>query len=241
MKKQALKCAVLLGLLFAPATFTAHAAASVSSVALLQEDAGGRSSTPRANSPAKKEQEQDENYEYLHSPTVVKLGSMLGMSATTSATAFTVFNFLVLAVAVGYGLFKALPKMFRNRNSLIQRDLVNARTVTEEASARLNSVEERLSKLDAQIAEMRNGAEADMQRDEQRLKAAVEEEKAKIVAAAEQEIATATTAAQRQIQNYAAELAISQAARKLVVTAETDRLLVQSFAHRLGADKEAGN
>ena len=216
-------------------------AATVTSVVLLQQDAGGRASTPRANSPEKKEEEQDENYAYLHSPTVVKLGSMLGMSPTTSATAFTVFNFLVLAVAVGYGLFKALPKMFRARNSLIQRDLVNARTVTEEASARLNSVEERLSKLDAQIAEMRTGAEADMQRDEQRLKNSVEEEKAKIVAAAEQEIATATAMAQRQIQNYAAELAISQAARKLVVTAETDRLLVQSFAHRLGADKEAGN
>ena len=41
--------------------------------------------------------------------------------------------------------------------------------------------------------------------------------------------------ARRQIGQYAAELAVEQAARKLVVSAETDRLLVRNFAERLGA------
>ncbi|HEY5213203.1 MAG TPA: ATPase, partial [Acidobacteriaceae bacterium] len=105
---------------------------------------------------------------------------------------------------------------------------------TEEATSRLSSVEERLSKLDDQIAAMRGQAEADSARDEQRIKASVEDEKVKIVAAAEVEIQNATTLARREIQKYAAELAIEQAARKLVVTAETDRLLVENFAHKLG-------
>jgi F-type H+-transporting ATPase subunit b len=105
----------------------------------------------------------------------------------------------------------------------------------------LSSVEERLAKLDAQIAGMRSQAEADSIRDEQRIKATVEDEKAKILAAAEAEIQSATTLAQRQIQQYAAELAVEQAARKLVVTVETDRLLVENFAHRLGADKGGQN
>ena len=38
----------------------------------------------------------------------------------------------------------------------------------------------------------------------------------------------------------AAELAIDQAARKLIVTAETDRLLVQNFARRLTGDDTKG-
>ena len=42
------------------------------------------------------------------------------------------------------------------------------------------------------------------------------------------------------MRQYAAELAIDQAARKLVVTAETDRLLVQSFAQRLTGDDSKG-
>jgi F-type H+-transporting ATPase subunit b len=104
-------------------------------------------------------------------------------------------------------------------------------------------VEARLSKLDGEIAAMRVQSEKDSALDEQRIKAGVEDEKQKILAAAEQEIAAATVLARRQIQQYAAELAIDQAARKLVVTAETDRLLVQSFARRLAGDdpKEGHN
>jgi F-type H+-transporting ATPase subunit b len=136
-----------------------------------------------------------------------------------------------------------LPKTFRDRNTFIQKNLVDARTATEEARARLSSVEERLSKLDSQIASFRAQAEKDSALDEQRIQAGVEEEKKKILAAAEQEINAATALARREIQRYAAELAIDQAAHKLVVTAETDRLLVQSFARRLAGDdsKEGQN
>jgi len=163
------------------------------------------------------------------------------MKPVQAATAFTVFNFVVLGIMVGYGLLKMLPKTFRERTGVIQKQLVDARSATEEASARLNSVEARLAKLDSQIAEMRSHAEADAARDERRIRATLEDEKAKIVAAAEAEITAATTLARRGIQQYAAELAIDQAARKLIVTAETDRLLVESFAHRLGSDNGGQN
>jgi F-type H+-transporting ATPase subunit b len=101
-------------------------------------------------------------------------------------------------------------------------------------------VEARLGKLDEQIAGMRAQAEKDALADEQRIKASVEEEKQKVLASAEQEIAAASAQARRQIQQYATDLAIDQAAKKLVVTAETDRALVQEFARRLGSDFEGG-
>jgi F-type H+-transporting ATPase subunit b len=187
-----------------------------------------------ASPAAKKQTVLNETDAYRLSAPVVKLGAALGMKPETAANVFTLFNILLLLSGVGYGLLKILPKTFRDRSSAIQKHLVDARTATEEATARLGSVEARLSKLDEQIASMRLQAEADSARDEQRIKASVEEEKKKIVAAAEAEIQSATTLARREIQKYAAELAIEQAARKLVVTAETDRLLVESFAHRLG-------
>jgi F-type H+-transporting ATPase subunit b len=203
---------------------------------------GGRLSTPEAQSPEKNKQEVDENDQYLHSPSVRKFGAMLGMNPEQAATAFTVANFLVLAVLVGWFLLKTLPKTFRDRTTAIQKGLVDARAATEEASARLSSVEERLSKLDSQIAALRAQAEKDSAHDQERILASVEEDKQKIIAAAEQEITAATALAQRQIQQYAAELAIDQAARKLVVNAETDRLLIQSFARRLtGDDSKEGN
>lgn len=226
---------VMAAILFAPVR---HATAQEATATSADT---GQLSTPEAQSPDKNKQEANENDEYLHSPAVRKLGAMIGLNTEQAATAFTVANFVVLAVLVGWFLLKTLPKTFRDRNTAIQKGLVEARTVTEEANARLSSVEERLSKLDEQIAAMRSQSEKDSAADEQRIKASVDEEKQKILAAAEQEITAATALAHRQLQQYAAELAIDQAARKLVVTAETDRLLVQSFARRLmGDDSKEG-
>lgn len=185
-------------------------------------------------------QEKDENDAYLHSKSVKAIGAKLGMSPERAATAFQVANFSVLAVVILWFMAKALPKTFRERGEAIQKHLVDARTATQEASARLSGVEERLGKLDGQIAAMRAQAEKDSALDETRIKASVEDEKHKILVAAEQEIQAATMQAQRQIQKYAAELAIEQAARKLVVSAETDRLLVQDFARRLTGDESKG-
>jgi F-type H+-transporting ATPase subunit b len=190
---------------------------------------------------AKEKQEEDENDAYRHSATVKAIGAKLGLDAEQAATVFTVANFVVLALLVGWFLLKTLPKTFRTRNDAIQKHLVEARAASKEASTRLSSVEARLGKLDEQIAALRTQAEKDAALDEQRIKASVEEEKQKILAAAEQEIAAATVNARRQIQQYAADLAIDQAAKKLVVSAETDRLLVQDFARRLtGNDAKEG-
>ncbi len=201
----------------------------------------GERSTPMSASPEKREQEVDEDDAYRHSKAVAKLGSLLGMSADQAATAFTVLNFLVLVGLVGYFALKLLPKKFRERSSAIQRDLVEARGATEEASARLNAIEDRLGRLDGEIAAMRQGIEAETEREERKMKASAEEEAAKIVAAAETEIAAVTANARRELQKHAAELAIQHAASRLVVTAETDRLLIQSFAQRLAGEKGASN
>lgn len=232
--KKLLPALILATLFFAP---TFHAVAQQPTAAPVND---GRLSTPEAQSPEKNQQEEDENDAYRHSAAVRALGAKLGMNADQAATAFTVTNFIILAILVGWFLLKTLPKTFRDRNTKIQKHLVDARTATEEASVRLSSVEDRLGKLDEQIAAMRAQSEKDSVLDEQRIKASVEDEKQKILTAAEQEISAATVQARRQLQQYAAELAIEQAARKLVVTAETDRLLVQSFARRLTGDDSKG-
>ncbi len=232
--------AVALLMLAVPLSATRVQAQATTSAARSPEATAGEKTTPEGQVSEKNEEEK-ENDAYRHSPMVEHLGAAVGMKPEMATTAFTLINLLILVVVVAYFLIKSLPKAFRNRNTAIQKNLVDARTATEEASSRLNSVEDRLSKLDAQIVAMREQSEKDSVRDEQRIKANLEDEKAKIMAAAEQEIHSATVTAQRNIQQYAAELAIEQAARKLVVTAETDRLLIESFAHRLGGDKGGQN
>lgn len=208
------------------------------------QSSASASETPAAKPESSGEEvEVDENKKFKESDSVKKIGSIFGLKTEQAATVFEVTNFAVLAILIGLFLAKALPKAFRARSGAIQKDLVDARTATEQASVRLSGVEARLAKLDGEIAAMRAQADKDSAADEQRILASVEEEKKKILAAAEQEIASATVHARRQIQQYAAELAIEQAARKLVISAETDRLLVQNFARRLGGDdsKEGQN
>lgn len=210
---------------------------AVESAAIVAQEGG--EATPEAQPAGHKEEQSDEEA-FRHSASVKSLGAKFGLDPEQAATAFSVANFVVLALLVGWFLLKVLPKTFRNRNAALEKHLVEARAASEEASSRLGNVEARLGKLDEQIAAMRAQAEKDAQQDEQRIKATVEEEKQKILASAEQEIAAATAQARRQIQQYAADLAVDRAAKKLVVTAETDRALVQEFARRLGADFEGG-
>jgi F-type H+-transporting ATPase subunit b len=228
-----LTLAMMLGVAVSPWAAPVRAQATGVSNAAGASGAGASS----AKGPEKSDQEIDENDAYLHSPMVVKIGGMMGMDRDRSATVFQLANFLIFAALVGWAVVKVVPKVMRDRGSAIQKQLVDARTATEEASARLSSVQERLGRLDGEIAAMRAQAVEDAARDEARIKASVEEEKQKILAAAEQEIAAATGHAQKALQQYAAELAIEQAGRKLVVSAETDRLLVQGFAQRLAGDE----
>lgn len=198
-----------------------------------RQSMSGEAGSPLQQAPVEAENEQDENDVYRHSATVRFIGRKLGMSPERAATTFEFLNFFILAALVIWFLGRTLPKTFRTRSSGIQKQLVDARSITEQASARLNSVEDRLGKLDEQIAGMRRQFETDAAAEEQRMRVSVEAEKAKILAAAEQEIQAATGEARRQLQKFAAELAIDQAAKKLVISAETDRLLVQNFAKRL--------
>jgi F-type H+-transporting ATPase subunit b len=237
-------CLVMFGVMAGAGAVPARASVAPAAMVLQSgPSTAGEKTTPEYSDESTKQAAKDENDEYRHSAMVAKLGKMFGMNTEQAATAFTIFNFLILVIALGYMLAKMLPKAFKARNTAIQKHLVDARTATEEATARLSSVEARLSKLDDQIANMRTQAAADTARDEQRLRAGVEDDRAKIVAAAEAEIENATTQARRDIQRYAVELAVEQAARKLVITADTDRMLVENFAQRLGdeMDNHKGN
>lgn len=237
----ALTAALLAGMLPARGlSAQTEAPRSTETRATVSQGSGG-ASTPEAQSPEKNESEVDSNEAYRHSSVVQFLGKKLGMSTEQAASAFEIFNFLVLAGLLGWLLVKMLPKAFRDRTSLLQKRLVDARAATEEATARMSNVEDRLQALDGAIAGLREQAEKALAAEEVRVRAAIEEERVKILASTEQEIAAISAQARRDIRQYAAELAVDQAAKKLVVSAETDRLLVQEFANRLAGKSGEAN
>ena len=198
--------------------------------------------SPTANPVARKKEAEDGSNEAMRkSPMVVAMGRKLGMEPETAATVFTWLNFAVLALAVLYALAKALPKIFRGRTQTIQKNLVEARSATEEANARLSGVEARLAKLDGEIAELKASAEKDAAADEQRVKEMVAEERVRVAQAADQEISAAEAQAQRNLREFAAKLAIEQAASKLQISDDDDSDIVRAFASRLAQSGKGGS
>ncbi len=177
--------------------------------------------------------EDDEQAQFKHSWMVQWVAKLTGLNLDYAYWLCVVLNFAIVAGAIVYFSKKSLPGMFRNRTASIQKAMQEARRASEDANRRLGEIEARLSRLDTEIAGMRATAEKEAAAEEARIKAAAEEDARKIVESAEQEIAAAAKLARRELTNYAANLAVSLAAKQIKVDAATDQALVQGFAHEL--------
>jgi F-type H+-transporting ATPase subunit b len=184
--------------------------------------------------------EENENDLYRHSAVVQSLARMMHLGVETTARLFELFNVLVVLLGIGIPLGRFLPKLLRKRSEKIRGDLETARKTTEDANTRLSAVEAKLASLDQEIAKFRAEVEQQIALDEQRGKAALEEEGARIVASAEQEIGVAAAQAKRSLRHFAADLAIDQAVKKLVLTPETDRALIAEFVNETGGNRMQG-
>ena len=189
---------------------------------------------------AQSEEEQQNNAFRLEGPVVKWTANTLHLSLDTTADIFDVFNFLIIALAIGVPLIRWLPKYLRQRKEKLRSDIESARKVTEDANARLSAVEAKLAKIDEDIQKFRAEVEAESLQDEARIKASISEESTRIVQSAEQEIGMAAAQARRGLRNFAADLAIDQAAKNLVLTVETDRALIAEFVGDVLGNGAAG-
>jgi len=180
--------------------------------------------------------EEKENDQYRHAPIVQSLARFMHVDVETAARTFEIFNVSVVVLGIVIPLVRIMPKLLRKRSDKISSDIEAARKTTEEANTRLSAVEAKLASLDQEIAKFRVEVEQQIAQDEQRGKAALEEESARIVASAEQEIGVAAAQAKRSLRHFAADLAIDQAVKKLVLTPETDRALIAEFVNEAGRD-----
>ncbi len=182
-----------------------------------------------ASSDSGQSQEDQDKAFRLEGPIVVATAKALHLSLETTARMFELINFAIIVLAIVIPLARFMPKFLRGRGDKVRGDIESARKVTEDANARLNAVEAKLSSLGEEIQKFKTEVDEEIKRDEVRIKAALEEESARIVAAAEQEIGMAALQARRGLRHFAADLAVDQAARQLVLSPETDRALIAEF------------
>jgi F-type H+-transporting ATPase subunit b len=182
---------------------------------------------------------EDENAEFKHSGAVRLISKLTGLDTESAYWLCVALNFAVVAGVILWLSKKNLPGVFRKRTASIQKAMADARKTSEEANQRLRDIESRLSRLDAEIGEMRASAERDAAAEEARIRAAAAEDASKIIASAEQEIAAAAKSARRELTAYAADLAVALARKQIHVDAATDQVLVRSFAQQITASDGA--
>ena len=208
--------------------------------AFAQAGSAGGSEYAAANTSAELAKEsreaagEDEQAQFKHSASVQLVAKLTGLSLDHAYWLCVLLNFAVIAGAIAYFSKKNLPGVFRSRTASIQKAMQEARQASEEANRRLAEIEARLSRLDAEIGGMREAAEKEAAAEEARIKAAALEDARKIVESAEQEITAAAKTARRELTAYAANLAVSLAAKQIKVDAATDQALVRGFAKELG-------
>lgn len=188
--------------------------------------------------PAKGETEaaEDENAALKHSPIVEFIARKTGLSLDTTFWLVVVFNFAIVLGIIWKLVRKMLPGTLKARGESIQKNMEDARKASEEARQRMADVESRLSRLDADIEQMRREAAESASAEEQRIRSSAEEERRRIVQAAEQEIAMASAAARRELKSYVAGLAVDLAEEKIKIAQSADKKLVHEFTTQIGKD-----
>ena len=171
-----------------------------------------------------------------HSPVVRWIGRVINIGPERAYVLSLIINFGIL-IAFFWVLLKGkIPQMFRERTATIQKGIKEAQAASAEASRRLKAVEERLAKLDTEVAEIRASAESQAAAEEERIRQAAEEDKHKVVQAVETEIGAIARNARRELKSYAATLAVDLASQKIRVDEPTDQALVRDFVGQLGKD-----
>jgi len=209
----------------APSRIAAQQAAATTS------SAASNTTNPMDN-PAVEEKpsnEEQQEHAFLHPPIVESVAKMLHMNDNVVSWLLVAINFAIIFFGIGIPIARILPKVMRKRSETLQADIKTAHEATEEAKSRLSAVEAKLAGLGKEIESFKTQVEQEAAADERRIKASLEEESQRIVASVEQEIGAAAAHARRSLRNLAAELAIEQATKQLVLTPETDSALIAEF------------
>jgi len=148
---------------------------------------------------------------------------------------FRWIQFIVVFGGVGYLLVKKAPAYFGRRAETIIASITESTKVKEEAEHQLREAEEKLRRLDQELAEMRQAAQREAAAEGQRIRAATQDEAKKIERAAQGEIDAAERAARMELRALAARQAVERAEALIrkQMTPQTEAALLQSFTRNL--------
>lgn len=146
------------------------------------------------------------------------------------------FNLFLFIAAMVYILRRPISEALRARREGIRRDLMRAQEERNAALAKLEEVEARLARMDAEVASVREQARREAAEERERIARSTEEDAQKLREQAEREIMSAGKAARQELQRYAAEQSV-RLAEEIIrgdMRPEDDARLVRLQVEELG-------
>jgi F-type H+-transporting ATPase subunit b len=164
-------------------------------------------------------------------PAVATEGGEQNPAETPIGTLFHWLNFLLVFGGAGYLLTKHGPAFFRGRADAIATSIAHAATAKAEAERRLREAEDKLKRLDQEVAEQRAAAQRASVAEAERIRALASDDASKIQRAALAEIEAAERAARTELKASAARLAVEHAEALIQkqITAATQASLFRFF------------
>jgi F0F1-type ATP synthase membrane subunit b/b' len=146
------------------------------------------------------------------------------------------FNLFLFAGVMFFLLKRPISEAMRARREGIRRDLMRAQEERNAALAKLEEVEARLSRLDAEVSSVREQSQKDAVAEQERIARSTEEDARKLREQAVREIESAGKAARQELRRYAGEQSVRLAEEMIRrdIRPEDDARLVNMSIEELG-------
>jgi F0F1-type ATP synthase membrane subunit b/b' len=157
-------------------------------------------------------------------------------AASPAGVAFRWLNFFFVFGGMAYLIAKHGGAFFRGNAKAIASSINEATADKAEADRQLSEVNAKISRLDQEVAEMREAARRDAAAEAERLRLSGLAEIEKIKQAERAEVDASERAAQHQLKEMAASMAVERAGALLIsrMNQEVRARLLRSFAGDLG-------
>jgi F0F1-type ATP synthase membrane subunit b/b' len=152
---------------------------------------------------------------------------------------FELWKFINLAIFITFMFFllrRRTGEAFRTRRENIKRDLARAREERDAALAKLKEVEDRLSRLDTEVAAIHEQHVQEAAEERERIAKSTETEIAKLSEQATREIESAVKVAKHELRRFAAEQSVRMAEEMIrrEMKPEDDQRLITQNIEELG-------
>jgi ATP synthase F0 subunit b len=149
-------------------------------------------------------------------------------------------NLLILFGVIIYFVRIPARRFFAGRATSISDDIRSSADAYERARSERAAVEERVAKIDQELASIRAEAakQADLERE--RVREQARQDAGRLLENARREIENVTRASQKELKEYAAELAVDLAERRIgrEIRPQDERKVVDRFFVTLGEERQ---